>query len=79
MCRYLEGYSELDCKLIYLKFFENYSYPEIAEIPHMKKSNVHRRGSKIIKEILKKEKKERIKNDNRSYWRIINCLIYYSP
>ncbi len=54
--RYLEGYSELDCRLIYLKFYEDYSYSEIAEKMNMKKSNVHRRVSKVLKEILRKKK-----------------------
>ena len=54
--RYLEGYSELDCRLIYLKFYEDYSYSEIAEKMNMKKSNVHRLVSKILKEILTKNK-----------------------
>ncbi|MBE7100372.1 MAG: sigma-70 family RNA polymerase sigma factor [Clostridiales bacterium] len=54
--RYLEGYSALDRQLLYLKFYENYSYFEIAEKMGMKKSNVHRRIAKMLKEILKKQK-----------------------
>ena len=51
--RYLENYSERDRQLIYLRFYEDYCYSEIAEKMNMKKSNVHRRISKIVKEILK--------------------------
>ena len=54
--KYLAGYSELDRMLIYLKFYEDYSYSEVAEKMKMKKSNVHRRVSKILKEILAKNK-----------------------
>lgn len=53
--RYLKDCSELDCKLIYFKFYEDYSYSDIARIMGMKKSNVHRRVSKVLKEILRKK------------------------
>ena len=53
MYRYLENYSEKDRQLIHLRFYEGYCYSEIAEKMSMKKSNVHRRISKIVKEILK--------------------------
>ena len=52
--RYLEGYSALDRQLIYLRFYEGNTYREIAQKLQMKKSNVHRRITKILKEILKK-------------------------
>ena len=56
--RYFKHYSELDRRLIYLKIYEGYSYSEIANKMRMKKSNVHRRISKIFKEIVKKKEKE---------------------
>ncbi len=52
--RWLKEYSQADQRMIYLKFWEDYSYAEIAKILGMKKSNVHKRVSKIIKEILQK-------------------------
>lgn len=56
--RYLKKYSELDCKLIYLKIYDGYSYLEIANKMNMKKSNVHRRISKVFKEIIEQREKE---------------------
>lgn len=55
--RYLEGCSELDCNLIYWKFYMDCSYSEIAEKMNMKKSNVHRRVAKALKDILRKTNK----------------------
>ncbi len=54
--RWLQNYDERDRKIIYLKFWEEYSYAEIAKLLDMKKSNVHKRVSKIIAEILQKSK-----------------------
>lgn len=56
--RWLKNYGELDRRLVYLKFWEEYSYAEIANMLGMKKSNVHKRVSKIVAEILKKAKEE---------------------
>ena len=56
--RWLKEYGELDRRLVYLKFWEEYSYAEIANMLGMKKSNVHKRVSKIVAEILKKAKEE---------------------
>lgn len=44
----------MDQRLLYLKFWRNMSYAEIAEHLSMKKSNVHKRIQKILKEIHKK-------------------------
>ena len=44
----------MDQRLLYLKFWKNMSYAEIAEHLSMKKSNVHKRIQKILKEIYKK-------------------------
>ena len=63
--RYLQGCSELDLKLIYLKFYKDYSYAEIAKIMNMKRSNAHRRVSKVLKEIFKKQKEM----DKAEKWR----------
>lgn len=54
--RWLKAYDERDRKIIYLKFWEEYSYAEIAKELGMKKSNVHKRISKILSEILEKNK-----------------------
>ena len=54
--RWLQPYSERDRKLMYLRFWENRTIEEIAAALEMKKSNVHKRISKILKEILQKEK-----------------------
>lgn len=54
--RWLQPYSERDRKMIYLRFWENRTIEEIARLLNMKKSNVHKRISKILKEILQKEK-----------------------
>ena len=56
--RWLKEYDERDRKIIYLKFWEEYSYAEIAQTLNMKKSNVHKRVSKIIAEILEKNKNQ---------------------
>ena len=56
--RYLKHYSELDRRLVCLRIYEGCSYMEIANKMDMKKSNVHRRISKVFKEIEKKRKKE---------------------
>ena len=56
--RWLKDYDERDRKIIYLKFWEEYSYAEIAQALGMKKSNVHKRVSKIIAEILEKNKNQ---------------------
>ena len=54
--RWLQPYSERDRKMMYLRFWENRTIEEIADVLGMKKSNVHKRISKILKEILQKEK-----------------------
>ena len=54
--RWLQPYSERDRKMMYLRFWENRTIEEIATALEMKKSNVHKRISKILKEILQKEK-----------------------
>lgn len=56
--RYLKDYSELDRTLLKLKIYDDFSYFEIANKMNMKKSNVHRRVSKMCKEIVKKREKE---------------------
>lgn len=52
--RWLKNYDERDRRIVYLKFWENYSYSEIAKLMGMKKSNVHKRVSVVTSEILKK-------------------------
>ena len=54
--RLLQPYSERDRKMMYLRFWENRTIEEIARTLEMKKSNVHKRISKILKEILQKER-----------------------
>ncbi len=54
--RLLQPYSERDRKMMYLRFWENRTIEEIAEALGMGKSNVHKQISKILKEILQKEK-----------------------
>ncbi len=54
--RLLQPYPERDRKMMYFRFWENRTIEEIAEALEMKKSNVHKRISKILKEILQKEK-----------------------
>ena len=54
--RLLQPYSERDRKMMYLRFWENRTIEEIARSLEMKKSNVHKRISKILKGILQKEK-----------------------
>lgn len=39
-------------KLLYMKFWENYSYSEIAEILKSKKSTIHRQTASIIKKLM---------------------------
>ena len=56
--RLLQPYSERDRKMMYLRFWENRTIEEIARSLEMKKSNVHKRISKILKEILQKEKNQ---------------------
>ena len=56
---YLSVYSELDKRFIYLRFWEDRSFSEIAHLTGSKKSYVHKRVSKILKEILKKAEKEK--------------------
>ena len=53
--RWLQSYPERDRKMIYLRFWKNRTIEEIARTLEMKKSNVHKRISKILKEILQKE------------------------
>ena len=53
--RWLQPYSERDRKMMYLRFWKNRTIEEIARTLEMKKSNVHKRISKILKEILEKE------------------------
>lgn len=48
---YLRVYSPTDQKLIYYKYYEQLSYAEIAKKMGMKKSNVHKRVSKILREL----------------------------
>ena len=54
--RMLQPYPERDRKMMYFRFWEDRTIEEIAEALGMKKSNVHKRISKIVKEILQKEK-----------------------
>ena len=54
---WMKAYDARDQKIIYLRFWENKTYVEIAQALGMKKSNVHKRISKIFKEIFEKEKK----------------------
>lgn len=54
--RWLKPYSERDRKMMYFRIWENRTIEEIAEALGMKKSNVHKRISKIIDEIFEKEK-----------------------
>ena len=54
--RLLQPYSERDRKMMYLRFWENRTIEEIAKSLGMGKSNVHKRISKILEEILQKEK-----------------------
>ena len=56
--RLLQPYSDRDRKMMYLRFWENRTIEEIARALEMKKSNVHKRISKILKEILQKEKNQ---------------------
>lgn len=46
-----------DQKLLYMKFWEDLSYSEIAEILKSKKSTIHRQTSIIIKKLMNKLKK----------------------
>lgn len=59
IAKYLAGYTELDRQFIYLRFWEDRSFSEIAHLTGAKKSYVHKRVSKILKEILKKAEKEK--------------------
>ena len=54
--RMLQPYPERDRKMMHFRFWEDRTIEEIAEALGMKKSNVHKRISKIVKEILQKEK-----------------------
>lgn len=56
--RWLKEYDERDRRIVYLKFWEGYSYAEIAKITGMKKSNVHKRVSVVTAEILKKSRNQ---------------------
>lgn len=52
--RWLKDCDERDKRIVYLKFWEDYSYSEIAKLMGMKRSNVHKRVSVVTSEILKK-------------------------
>lgn len=54
--RMLQPYSDRDRQIIDLRFWKNRTIEGIAQELEMKKSNVHKRISKILKEILQKEK-----------------------
>ena len=54
---YLAGYTALEREFIRLRFYENLSFADIADATGTKKSYVHKRVSKIIKEVLKKVEK----------------------
>lgn len=54
--RLLQPYCERDRKMMYFRFWEDRKIQEIAELLGMRKSNVHKQISKILKEILQKEK-----------------------
>ena len=56
---YLSSYSEQEQYFIYLRFWENRSFAEIAKLTGRKKSYVHKRVSKILKEIFEKIEKEK--------------------
>ena len=58
IAQYLQPYEKRDRQIIYLHFFENFSFREIAAKLEMKKSNVHKRANAIMKEILKKSNAE---------------------
>ena len=53
--RWLQPYSKRDRKMMDLRFWKDKTIEEIAQALEMKKSNVHKRISKILKEILEKE------------------------
>ena len=57
--KYLASYTELERQFIYLRFWENRSFSDIAALTGTKKSYVHKRVSKILKEVLKKAEKDR--------------------
>lgn len=55
---YLAGYTRLEQEFIRLRFYENLSFADIATATGTKKSYVHKRVSKIIKEVLKKAERK---------------------
>ena len=63
LSRYLAGYSDFDCQLIKMKFYEDYSYAEMAKKLKMKRSTLHRRVSIMVKEILAKRERELDENE----------------
>ena len=54
----LKDYSERDKQIIYLRFWEDKTIETISLTLNMGKSNVHKRISKILKEIKQKSKNE---------------------
>ena len=54
--RLLQGYSKQDQQMMYMRFWGNKTMKEIAEALKMSKSNIHKRISKILDEILEKNK-----------------------
>ena len=50
----LTKYSERDRKMLYLRFWENLSYREIATILGLKKSYIHKRITQILDSVYKK-------------------------
>ena len=59
IAKYLAAYTELERQFIYLRFWENRSFADIAALTGTKKSYVHKRVSKILKEVLKKAEKDK--------------------
>lgn len=53
---YLQDYSKTDQQLLYYRFYEQMSFAEIAQKLGMKKSTVHKRVSKLLKDLLAKIK-----------------------
>ena len=69
LLKWLEGFSQLERKLIYLKFYCDYTYMEIAEILQMKKSTVYRRIAKILEELL--QKREELLTTDDPLWEFL--------
>lgn len=55
IARLFRGYSKLDIKMLYLRFWEDLSYAEIAERLGLKKITVYKRIMRILKELQKRQ------------------------